>query len=96
MGDERNGDLATRRPTPTMIADKAERLRSLLSSSGAALDDGLGRDEIEEIEGRLGFQFGPDHRDLLTFVLPVGSDGSIGGTARRASFGVDSNGRWTV
>ena len=56
-----------------MIADRAERLRSLVSSSGAALDDGLGRHEIEELEGRLGFQFGPDHRELLTIVLPVGA-----------------------
>lgn len=55
-----------------MSADHAERLRSLLSACGASLEVGLSRDEIDDVEGRFGFQFGPDHRELLSVALPVG------------------------
>ena len=36
------------------------------------LDDGLTDTEIDAVQDRLGFAFGPEHRELLEEVLPVG------------------------
>ena len=36
------------------------------------LDDGLTDTEIDAVQDRLGFAFGPEHRELLEEMLPVG------------------------
>lgn len=37
------------------------------------LDDGLSDQEVEAVQDRLGFRFGPEHRDFLQEALPVGA-----------------------
>jgi hypothetical protein len=48
------------------------QLEVLLSASTATLTQGLSDSEFEEIEGRFGFKFGPDHREFLATTLPIG------------------------
>lgn len=47
-------------------------LRTLLASSDAELAKGLSDSEFDDVEGRLDFRFGPDHREMLSEVLPLG------------------------
>ncbi len=48
------------------------QLENLLFASTATLTEGVSDSEFEEIEGRFGFKFGPDHRELLATTLPLG------------------------
>lgn len=45
----------------------------LLSRSDAALASGLTDQELDQVQERLGIEFGPDHRELLALTLPVGA-----------------------
>lgn len=45
---------------------------AVLAASNVSLDPGLRRAEIVSIERRFGFEFSPDHRQLLETALPTG------------------------
>ena len=55
-----------------MTIYQPETLRALLAASNADLGEGLGSDELDDVESRFGFHFGPDHREFLASVFPVG------------------------
>lgn len=44
----------------------------LLKQGDVALDVGLTSDEIRAVEEKFGFEFSPDHREILAAVQPVG------------------------
>src|ERR1035437_3694110 len=70
-------------------------LKELLAASSAVLADGLTDAEVEQIEHRFGFRFGPDHRELVTTCLPLGEgwpdwrDGSHSELQSRLDWPVD-------
>ena len=53
-------------------ADAAQLLLAGIAADRATITAGLSEDELAGWEGRLGFRFAPDHRHLLSRVLPVG------------------------
>jgi hypothetical protein len=71
-------------------------LKELLAASSAVLADGLTDGEVELIENRFGFRFGPDHRELVTTCLPLGEgwpdwrDGTDSELQSRLDWPVDS------
>jgi hypothetical protein len=46
---------------------------AILKASNIPLEDGLAPNEIQEIERRFGFEFSPDHRQLLESAQPAGT-----------------------
>jgi hypothetical protein len=50
----------------------ATRAVALLREADVPLEDGLDSDEFRAVQRRFGFEFGPDHADLLRLALPVG------------------------
>ncbi|CAN5269427.1 hypothetical protein BH09ACT11_BH09ACT11_13070 [soil metagenome] len=55
-------------PVPDLIAQSIQRL----AAGGVRLDRGLSDEEVSQIQGRLGFTFGPEHREFIQSTLPVG------------------------
>jgi hypothetical protein len=53
-------------------ATLATRAVALLRRAEVPLERGLSEGELATIQRRFGFEFGPDHADLLRLVLPVG------------------------
>jgi hypothetical protein len=56
------------RGVPDLVSQSLERLRA----AGVRLDSGLSDQEVSRVQDRLGFAFGPEHRELLQTALPVG------------------------
>ena len=54
-----------------MAATLATRAVALLRQAEVPLERGLSEDELAGIQRRFGFEFGPDHADLLRLALPV-------------------------
>ncbi|WP_353951173.1 hypothetical protein V6K52_16265 [Knoellia sp. S7-12] len=53
---------------PDLIAQSVRRLRD----GGVRLDPGLSDEEVWRVESKLGFSFGPEQREFLQLVVPVG------------------------
>lgn len=53
---------------PDLIAQSVERLRQ----GGVRIDRGLSDREVSRIQDSLDFAFGPEHREFIQSVLPVG------------------------
>jgi hypothetical protein len=53
---------------PDLIAESIQRL----VAGGVRLDPGLSDVEVSRVQDRLGFVFGPEHREFLQSALPVG------------------------
>ncbi|WP_162799477.1 hypothetical protein [Nocardioides sp. 616] len=53
---------------PDLIAESIQRL----AASGVRLDRGLSDGELSRVQDRLGFAFGPEHREFLQAALPSG------------------------
>jgi hypothetical protein len=56
------------RPVPDLVAQSIQRL----AAGGVRLDRGLSDGEVSRVQARLGFTFGPEHREFLQAALPVG------------------------
>lgn len=56
------------RCVPDVIAQSVQRL----GASGARLEPGLSDEEVSQIQSRLAFTFGPEHREFIQTVVPVG------------------------
>lgn len=56
------------RYVPNLIAQAIQRL----STGGVRLDRGLSDEELSRVQDRLGFAFGPEHREFLQSAVPVG------------------------
>ncbi|MBM7471129.1 hypothetical protein [Subtercola frigoramans] len=52
--------------------DIVDEAIEVLRMVGVTLEAGLSEPEFRRIEGTFGFLFGPDHRELLSRVLPLG------------------------
>lgn len=59
------GMIAT---VPDLIAESIQRL----AAGGVRLDAGLSDEEVSRVQDRLGFTFGPEHREFIQSALPVG------------------------
>lgn len=53
---------------PDLVAQAIQRL----SAGGVRLDRGLSDKEVVRVQDRFGFVFGPEHREFLQSVVPVG------------------------
>ena len=51
-----------------LIAQSVERLRA----GGVRLDRGLSDEEVSQVQSKLAFAFGPEHREFIQTVVPVG------------------------
>ncbi|WP_132877731.1 hypothetical protein [Tamaricihabitans halophyticus] len=49
-----------------------DRAVDALKRGGVRISPGLSEDELDSVEGRFGFRFAPDHRALLSAILPLG------------------------
>jgi hypothetical protein len=53
---------------PDLIAQSIQRLRA----GAVRLDPGLSDEEVSRLQDRLGFAFGPGHREFIQSAVPVG------------------------
>ncbi|MEI2810980.1 MAG: hypothetical protein V9F00_12545 [Nocardioides sp.] len=53
---------------PDLVSQSIQRLRA----GGVRMEEGLCDGEVSRVQDRLGFTFGPEHRDFLQSVVPVG------------------------
>ncbi|MBT9254580.1 hypothetical protein KMZ32_03900 [Phycicoccus sp. MAQZ13P-2] len=54
------------------MPDLAARVLQRLTAGGVQLERGLSDRELSRVQDRLGFTFGPEHRELLQSAMPVG------------------------
>jgi hypothetical protein len=57
------------RRVPDLVAQSIQRLRA----GGVRLDRGPADEEVSRVQARLGFAFGPEHREFIQSALPVGT-----------------------
>lgn len=55
-----------------MSIELAAAAAAFLRERGVTLAEGLGEHELQRVEERFGFEFGPDHRALLQLAVPLG------------------------
>ena len=55
-------------PVPDIIAQSIQRL----TAGRVKLDRGLSDKEVSQVQNRLGFTFGPEHREFIQSAMPVG------------------------
>jgi len=60
--------------TDQRMSDLVARAIELLRLARVRLDPGLSDAEVSAVQERFGFEFGPEHRELIQSVLPAGSD----------------------
>jgi hypothetical protein len=56
----------------TIVTDLVDDSLAFLVDAGVQVADGLSRSELDAIQRHFRFEFGPDHRDLLSRAVPVG------------------------
>jgi hypothetical protein len=78
------------------MMDFVTRAIERLRFAGLRLDPGLSDTEVSRVQQQFGFKFGPEHRELIQTVLPIGVDagpdwrsGSFDDLRRRLDWPVD-------